>query len=449
MQATEYADTNVVTFGAVESDGKSTACLAYEYDEMIASPDGPFSLSLTLERDSENKTWYDKIFARDLVFIKEHGKLKYIGVVKNKRYQARMGDRGPERKISISGMSLGGLLVEFTILLDLHILASSETSDTAQRKYMESLASNVAKDQTLAAVLQSIKDAYFRLMEETGGNQNVGVKHVIEKFFDWKSKMSSSVVAKYPIVVSAFQTGENNLWSTIQQVLNPPFHEMFSLLDPGSKQYQLWFRQTPFDPADWAALTKWVIPDDIPALLLQDYDVGASDQDVKTWFICTLPGSAISREKALTLDAYSRSSVKDDAKWPYYGFRPMYVESRWFNRSEENQKDFTGAEALMQELSERLFNWYSNNANFLTGTLTIMSVENEEFKAVPRIGEKIGFLGGEFYIEAVRSSWEYGGVMTKSLSLSRGYMYDSSGNQVSPIEQIGPKIGVLEAPQDE
>lgn len=443
-QARAYKESLVVTFGTASSKEISTACVSYEFSESLASPDGGFSLILTLERDESNKTWYDKILARDLVRIKEHGKVRFVGYVSDRRYVARMGDKGPERSISISGRSIGGLLVTFSILLDLHILTSARTAETAQKQFMESIAANIDKNQSLAGIIQTIKDAYFKAMEATGGNQNLGVKHIVENFFDFSTRMSTRVVAQYPIIVSAFQTGENNLWEIISQLLNPPFHELFGMWDHDARRFQLWFRQTPFDPSDWSSLPITKIPEDIPALLLQDYDVGSSDADVKTWFICTLPGSAISREKAITLDAYSRSSVRDDAKWPYYGYRPMYVECRFFNRSEENQKDFSGAEQLMQEMSQRLKDWYGNNADFLSGSITIMGVDDEKYNAYPRIGERLGFLGGEFYIEATRSSWSYGGPMLRSLSISRGYSYTAAGAQREPIRQVGPKIGVLE-----
>jgi hypothetical protein len=442
--AQSYREDNVVTFGVNTSEGASTACVSYRFSEALSSPEGAFSLSLTPERDSQGRTWYDKIRKRDLVRIEEHGLVRFVGYVTNRRYAARMGDKGPERNIIITGNSIGALLVYFTILLDIHILSSTATGETAQIQYMETIAANIDKNQSFAGIIQSIKTAYFQAMEATGGNQNLGVRHIIDTFFDFSTKMSSSVVAQYPIVVSAFQTGENNLWETIQQLLNPPFHELFGMWNPTSKKYELWFRQTPFDATDWASLPITRIPDDLPALLFQDYDIGDSDEDVKTWFICTLPGSAISREKATTLDSYSRSSVKDESKWPYYGYRPMYAECRFFNRSEDNQQEFSGAEQLMHDLSQKLKDWYSNNADFLTGTITCMNVQNSDYSSYPRIGERLGFLDGEFYIEGTESSWQYGGPMLRTLQISRGYMYTSGGAQREPIPQVGPKIGILE-----
>lgn len=443
-QAQSYKEESIVTFGMSGLENQSTACVSYEFQESLSSLDGAFSFTTTLERDSNSKTWYDKINPRDIIRIYEHGKVRFVGYITGKRYSARIADKGPERTIYFTGKSIGAFLTGFSILLDLHILSASTTAQAAQKKFMEALAANIDTGQQMASVIVAIKDAYFEMMETIGGNQNLGVKHIIEAMFDFSTRMSPSLKAQYPIVISAFQTQENSLWETIQQVLNPPFHELFGLWDPEAKKYQIWLRQTPFDPSDWMNLPINRIPDDIPPLLLTDYDIGNSDDDVRTFFICTLPGSAISREKALTLDNYSRSAVVDTDKWPYYGFKPMYAECRFFSRTEENQKGFSGAEQLMHDLSQKLYNWYSNNAGFLSGTISIMSVDDEKYIAYPRIGERLGFLGGEFYIESTKSSWQYGGPMMRTLSVSRGYMYTAAGAQREPIQQVGPKIGVLE-----
>jgi len=439
-----YKETEIVTFGTAETRNQSTACIQYEFQEQLLSPEGEFSFVTTLEADEQGYTWYDKISTRDLVRISEHGKVRFVGYVTDKRYVSRMGSRGPERSIMISGKSLGGLLVSFSLLINQSILSSPITGETAQKQFMEMLAANVDVGQALGPTIVAIKDAYFNLMEAIGGNQNLGVKHILTTMFDFSTRVSPSVKAWYPVVVSAFQTGENNLWSTLQQVLNPPFHEIFGLWDPDAKKYDIWVRQTPFDPSDWMNLPITRIPEDISPVLLVDYNIGASDRDVKTFFICTLPGSGIDLQKALTVDDYAQCPVIDKKKWPYYGFKPLYAELKYFNRSEKNQQEFSGANKLMRDLSQKLYDWYANNAEFLSGSLTLMNVQDNQYRAYPRIGERLGFLGGEFYIEQTKSSWTYGGPMLRTLAISRGYVYTATGKQQERIQRVGPKVGVLE-----
>src|SRR3972149_1097101 len=87
--STVYEDQLIVTFGSQIAQGYSTACTAYSFTESLSSLDTPFSLSLTLEKDSSGKTWYDKIEKRDLIFIKEYGKIRFVGFVTDRRYQAK------------------------------------------------------------------------------------------------------------------------------------------------------------------------------------------------------------------------------------------------------------------------------------------------------------------------------------------------------------------------
>jgi hypothetical protein len=445
-QLSSYEDKLIVVFGQSDSENVSTACIGYSYSESLNSLDTPFSLNLTLERDGSGYTWYDKIHVRDLVFIKEHGKTRFAGFITDRRYQARMGDKGVQRSITISGVSIGGFITFFSIIMDLHILASNKngTAFSAAQKFMTSLAGNIEKDQQLSNLILSVFTSFFDMIDVIGQTQQQGIRQIVKKFFDVGGKFSSDLVAKYPVSLSVYQTGENSLWNILQQIITPPFHEFYGLWNYAEdvNKYELILRQTPFDPANWSALPIHRIPDDIPALFLQDYDIGDSDRDAKTVYGCFLPGSAYSREKVLTLDNFSTSLYFDKARWPYYGYKSMFTELRFFNRSKET--DFLQVPDLIQSLSNQLYNWFNNNIEFLTGTVTIMNVESADHPHYPQIGQRLGFLEGEFYIEEVRRSWQYGGSMTATLSVSRGFMYSSTGEQRQPIDKIGQKIGVLE-----
>jgi hypothetical protein len=87
----------------------------------------------------------------------------------------------------------------------------------------------------------------------------------------------------------------------------------------------------------------------------------------------------------------------------------------------------------MRQVNEMVFDWYSKNPEFLNGTIEMMTMPD----SYPRIGEKVRYLGGEFYVEETSRSWQYGGPMTTSLSVTRGYRYDENGNYIGPITNIG------------
>jgi hypothetical protein len=442
-----YEDTLLATFSSVKTAGNSTACIGYSFSDSLNTIDTPFSLSFTLERDKDGYTWYDKIHARDLVFIKEHGKTRFVGYVTHRRYQARMGDKGAQRTITIDGTNIGGFLSSYSIILDLHILSSNVTAETASRKFMASIGSKVEQNQTMSELIKAVVSSYLSMINQIGNIQNSGIIQIIDKFFDIGSKFSSDIKAKYPMALALYETGENSLWNILQQIVTPPFHEFYGVWNPaeGSNKFELRLRPTPFDPANWVKLPINNIPDDIPSVFLQDYDFGDSDTDTKTMFGCFLPGSSYSREKSLTLSNFDYTMKTDIEKWPYYGYKPLFTELRFFNRSEEKTFTPTKVSTLMQELSQQLYDWFHNNASFLTGSVTIMNVQNDNYSKYPLPGERLGFLGGEFYIEEVRRQWQYGGAMTATLGISRGYGYTQEGVQDHPLDKIGQKVGVLEA----
>jgi hypothetical protein len=437
-----YEDSLIATFGAYKEEGNtSTAAISYAFNESLNSLEGSFNMELTAEVDKNGNTWYDKIHKRDLVFIKEHGLTRFMGFVQNKRYLSRMGERGPQRSIAIDGMSIGALITTFNIILDQHILSSNRTAQSATQQFMSSLAGTVDENQSMAKLMTAIIDSFLTMQEEIGGNQNVGVKHIMENFV--YTDFSDSVVSKYPIVLNLYQTGENNLYSILQSLITPPFHEFYGTWNnaSGANRYDIHVRPTPFDAEDWKSLPITVIPDDIPALFLRDYNIGETDAEAKTIYGVFLPGSGYSREKSLTLNDFNLHLKRDDTKWPYYGYRPMFIDLKFFNRAEE--ANFQAAD-LMREYSDKLYDWYHNNVDFLSGTVSIMNVQNESYPKYPKIGERLGFLGGEFYIEGTNRSWEYGGSLVSSLQVSRGFMYQESGEQLQPISQIGQKVGLLE-----
>ena len=83
--------------------------------------------------------------------------------------------------------------------------------------------------------------------------------------------------------------------------------------------------------------------------------------------------------------------------------------------------------------------------NFLSGTVTIKSLQNNENQKFPLLGERLGFLGGEFYIESARHNWQMMGEMTTTLGVSRGFKYSQTGEQSGIIDNVGQKIKTLEA----
>ena len=56
------------------------------------------------------------------------------------------------------------------------------------------------------------------------------------------------------------------------------------------------------------------------------------------------------------------------------------------------------------------------------------------------IGERVKYLKGEFYVEGYKRSGKYGDKLMTILNLTRGYEYDSSGNQKQEIQKMGTNL---------
>ena len=94
----------------------------------------------------------------------------------------------------------------------------------------------------------------------------------------------------------------------------------------------------------------------------------------------------------------------------------------------------------MRSLGEMLKRWYEYNDEFHTGTLRFMTIDNKAGDSGlrnPRVGERMSFLEGEFYIEESEHSWSYGNPMETRLSLSRGFVYGGDGLPVRAINNMG------------
>lgn len=437
-----YQGIRIATFSSAppRRNESSDALVSYSFEESLHTPDSSFHLRLTVEADERGRTWYNKIQLMDLVFISEFGKTRYCGFVQNRRIAQSMGDK-PRRYIIVSGSSIGAMLTNFPLVLDQFLYEGTPTAKAASRKLMDRLAAlQDTMKVSVAEILIAIYQSYFELTQAVGTlGASQGIRGVIDHFMDVESRLSSDVVIRYPMNFSMYQVGENNIWEIISQVITPPINELFGLWNPETNKYEVVFRQAPFEEKDWKSLPIT----SLPTVTIREGDMGNSDSEVFTFYLATLPGSGISRQKAMVYDSgLGKIPQIDTEKWKKYGYRPMLVDFRYFNR--DHEKTF-GAGPLMIELSKMMKKWFEHNDEFLSGSITFMtmpiSVLKKEKRYInsPRIGERLSLFEGEFYIEKSEHSWEMEGPMETNLGLTRGYVYYADGSFRTPIEIGGLK----------
>jgi hypothetical protein len=213
-------------------------------------------------------------------------------------------------------------------------------------------------------------------------------------------------------------------------------------------KYKLICRETPFDLDSWNDLKETAID----PLFLVDQNLSDSDAEVYTHFYSQAPNSSYSQNEAWANAAIDNISVFDNEKLPIYGYRQLAATFPFFDL--DKAKDFDSLEFLKYN-SARLYAWFHNNADFQSGSITLMTVPDDDDGSYPDIGEKLKYLQGDsgkiyFYIEAVKRRMTYGNRMTSTYTVTRGYEYGTSSvtiggirldtPQVKPITMLGRKI---------
>lgn len=426
-----------ITIGEFKSNVLNNYLINYSFSESLESVSDSFSLSFTNAYDKDGKTWLDKIFIRDLVYVYEFSKLKFIGIVSSKRMSARITGGSPNKTINVSGVSIANLLASFPLIIDQFLYQGNTLAEAANQSLKAKLTQQMEDGYPISNILTVIYESFFELTLKMGTTNvgGLGVKSVLDKYIDFGSKLSKTLVLKYPIALSIYSVGTNNIWDILTNIIVPPIYEFYVMLNENTEKYEVVFRQSPFESDDWKLLKDNIIP----ATHLTDYDLMQSDNEIYTYYLCTVAGAGISDRKGMLLDSsgYGALSSQDEIKWRKYGYRPMIVEFRYFDSSKA--ETYTTTANTMQELSSMLKEWYSKNDEFLMGDINMMTPNEFEYKA-PRIGEKIKFLGGEFYIESVDHSWSYNGPMELKISVSRGYVYNNDGSKNKQISDISRKL---------
>lgn len=407
-------------------------CIGYSYANSISDPTGEFTLQFVPRLDKDGFSWMDKINKRDIVFIKEFGKTRYIGVVRTKSYSSQMTEKGPERTITIAGISLGGIIQTLTLPMNLYLWdQSGATSNTINDSLVAALNSEIKEEQNLSKVLSLITDGFYKVAFSS--QELAGTILWFKEFTEYKTQILKS---KYPQIFSVFQVGENNLWGIYREILPSPAYEIIGTFntDNGIK-YQIETREAPFDPSDWKNLKMTIID---PIYLISQ-DISQSDQEVYTHYYAQLANSGFSPNENYMRSDINIVSYLDKDKMKIYGYKQLSVNFKFYK---SDDIEFNAKE-MLTNTSKKLYEWFHNNDEFYSGTITLNTFEDDEHKMVD-IGEKIKYMSAQFYVEGYKRSAKYGERMTTVLNVTRGYEYDSSGKQKQEIQKIGTKLYQVE-----
>jgi hypothetical protein len=408
-----------------------TDLIEYGYDNTLKNPANPFSLTMVPKQDKNGLSWKDKIRARDVVFISEFGKTRYIGVVTGTGYTMSLDNRGaPQRTVSINGESFGGILQSFNIPMNVYLwYGLGTTAKTENYKFIQALNSKLDEGQTAGDMFNLIKKGFIGVA--LGAEAN-GFPALLNKYLELNA---DNLEVFYPMNIKPFQQNSNTLWQIFRQILPEPIYEIFGRYE--NEKYKLICRESPFDLKDWNNLkiTK------LNPLFLLNQNLNDSDAEVFTHFFSQMPNSAFSENEIYANSFLSEISVFDKEKLSIYGYKQLMATFPFFDL--DKGKDFSSIKFLKKN-SVRLYAWYRNNVEFQSGSITMMTVPDENNEYI-KIGERIQYLQGsnnsiEFYVEGINRKMKYPDTMTSTYSVTRGYEYGSKTVTVDSVSVDSPQV---------
>jgi hypothetical protein len=425
LEIYEFKDNNLspcIIFDGVAQE-VSRQLLSYEFSEAVDDVKGSFSFSVENGTYDDGSTVFDKIKLRSIVYIYEGDeKAVFIGVIRQKNVGSAMHGAGPRKTITFSGCSLMGLVSDFVLSLDIKIMDISDAGIASKQltiKLMEAL--------TIPEFLKITFDNYINLtMKNFKMNECETVK--ILKAVTKNESLSifthgthDSKFA-YNIANAFYSQGRNNIVDMWKNILPNPIYEIYGYCDrEGSMKIMV--RESPFDEKPWTALRMTVIE----PISLKSYSLRQSDEEVYTVFNCWLEGSIMGHDFYTVVNQYEgeeSAMVIDKLKLAKYGYRPLEMAFRGYDRSQNIKEGASGLAERFRKINERAARWYSRLDDMLTGNITIVTNFVEPHRN-PKIGEKVFFLDGEFYVKSVSHTWNYGGNPSINLNVSRGMIYNN------------------------
>jgi hypothetical protein len=413
-----------------------TTLQSYAFSVSVNDAKGEFSL--TFHPDDPvaiygDDSILDQIHVMDIVRIYETEKdykahPNFTGVIRQKKYVIQMTEKGPKRSVLVSGHSIAGLVQEFKVSLDLRaMLLTGEIANEQQlsTELTISLIQSDNKPLPIKTVIEKIWKHFLNLSTKYGKLSNSKVAEYVTKWMGEDCFQFDDSEFYYPLGNIFRGQNTQSFYDLTEGIVPKLVYENFPYTENG--QTKIVIRQAPFDMDVWGDLEM----KQIDPCLVKGVDIQQSDNEVYTVYYAYIDGYPIEMDKALILHSQSVKGVPmialDDDKFGRYGYRPLFISLRGYGKS---HKDDTNTADKITELSNRLKEWFCNLDKMYSGKITMST---DITANMPQAGEKISFLGGEFYVTAAHHSWNYGNGPETTLAVSRGGNYSDEESEDEPI----------------
>jgi len=425
---------------------KKTVLQSYSFGTSINDEKGRFSL--TFYPDDEELQFredaiFDQIHPMDIVEFyesKNHFKQSYrgsfmekgevlptfTGVIREKKFVAQKTDKGASRKVVVTGHSIVGLVHEFKMNFDMQATAITKEMANNAEKQKEFTIKFIQNDNApldVAYVIKEVWNSYLDLSKKYGKSSNPKIGEYIKKWVGEADDIFDvdDSVFHYPIASIFKGQTTQTFFDVIANLIPQPVYEIFPYMEAQTGKMRIKIREVPFD-TDGKDTWGKMKPIEIEAKLIKSYDIKQSDNEVYTVFFSYLIGYPIQEDKAIILAMQGVGDMPnveiDEEKFKTYGYRPLFAKFNGYGKADGTDDTKTGDK--LKKLNERLKNWYSNKDKMFSGSITM---ETDLSADMPQAGEKISFLGGEFYVVDCEHNWNYGGAPETKISVDRGGDY--------------------------
>lgn len=438
--------------------------LSYSFSTNIQDTKGKFSITFYPDEffplENAFEPIYSKIQILDIVEIYEimsnpilaENVPAFTGVVKSKKYASQCSNNNTSRRLVISGISVAGLLDQFLINLDAtasSIMEQAPNNDEIQKSFTIKNLTSVDSLPTIDTLIKDLWQSFIEVATDKKVISTVKIQEYLERFVGSEPFVFGDNPPKlqYPLGCVFYGQATNNFYSILDTVAPNPVYEKFVFRDKNDGKMKIMIRESPFD------LGKGKAWDSLPcteilANEVKSFDITETDNEVYTVFFSYLDGYPIQEDYALKLQAaqaYNDGSLScNTEKFGIYGYRPLIVHFNGYAKIAGEEDNST--QTKLQALNERLQEWYSNLPNMFYGTITIIAKDKKSsvnlYRELPETGEKISFMGGEFYVEGTEHKWSNGGNTEITLIVSRGGVYSENGFE--KFNEIAQKYRIIE-----
>jgi len=449
---------------------KRTLLQAYSFGNSINDEKGRFSLTF-YPGDEENfigldDAIFDEIHVMDIVEIYEtnnHFIQKphyeqgittpniivkevvptFTGVIREKKFATQKTENGATRKCVVTGCSIVGLVHEFKMNFDMQatvITKELANNEEIQKQFTIKFIQNDNAPLKVADVIKEIWNSYIDLSKKYGKSSNPKIGEHINKWVGEADDIFDvdDSVFHYPIASIFKGQTTQTFFDVIANLIPKPVYEIFPYTEVETGKMRLKIREVPFDTIGENTWKNFMKPIEINPKYVKSFDVKQTDNEVYTVFFSYLVGYPLQEDKAIVLAMQGIGDMPnveiDEEKFKVYGYRPLFVSFNGYGKADGTED--TGTGDRLKKLNERLKNWYENKDKFFSGSITM---ETDLSVDMPQAGEKISFLGGEFYVTDSEHNWTFGGSPETKLTIDRGGYYRNSKGTFEELTGISKR----------